>query len=280
MRRGCCDRPPFDVADAVREEGQAPSGSDTRIELPQRSGGGVTRVCEQLLPARCLRRVERGEVVTQHQHFPPHLDPRRHSLTGQAQRYRAHRAQVGRHVLAAAAIAARRAGDQHALHVAQADRESVELRLGQVLDVALAQCLPHPSVESPRLVLVERVVERQHRQRVHHGLEGGGRSGAHALRRGIGRGQRRKVELERLQLAQERIEFGVADNRRVENVIAVVVRLDLAPQDRGPLRGRRGNLRRPVARHAEAPPERISRRRAPGRESPPGRCACPRAPSR
>ena len=57
-------------------------------------------------------------------------------LDAQPERDRADRAQVRRDVLADVAVAARRRPHEHAVLVAQADREPVELELGGVLDRA------------------------------------------------------------------------------------------------------------------------------------------------
>ena len=63
------------------------------------------------------------------------------------------------------------------------------------------------------------------------------RLAAHALGRRVGRDELRVLLLERAQLAQQRVELGVADDRIVEHVVAVVVRVDLAHELRVPLGG-------------------------------------------
>ena len=73
LRRRARGGSPVDVADAVGEEGQTASGGDPRIELPQCAGGGVARIDEQLVAPRRLRRIERREITTQHQHLAAHL---------------------------------------------------------------------------------------------------------------------------------------------------------------------------------------------------------------
>ena len=76
------------------------------------------------------------------------------------------RAQVGRDVLARAAIAARGPQDEDAVLVSQADRQAVDLELGHVgrsgLAVGQPEAATHPRVEGPQLVGIEGVGQRQH----------------------------------------------------------------------------------------------------------------------
>jgi hypothetical protein len=84
--------------DAVGEEGKAALRGKARVELPQAARGGVARVHERLLAQLERALVDRLEVAARHQHLAAHLEELRRLARVQAQRDRAHGAQVRRHV--------------------------------------------------------------------------------------------------------------------------------------------------------------------------------------
>jgi hypothetical protein len=218
---------PFHLAETIGEEPQRASGGDLRIELPQAACGRVARIHELLVATTALPGVHALEVGAQHQHLAPDLQPAGRRGGTQTQRNAAQGAQVGCHVLPGGAVAPRRALRQRAVLVHQAHRKPVELRFAVVRDRLDPERLPDAPIEGLHIRLVESVVERQHGHAVGHGAEGRLRRGADAPGGRVRRREIRILGLERLQLAEERVEVGVGDRRRVEHVVAVVVRLDV-----------------------------------------------------
>ncbi len=121
----------FDHAERVGVERQRTLRGDARIELAQAAGGGVARIDQRLdLAVRRARRfVVRLEAGARHVDLAAHFQHLGPACATQPQRDRLDRAQVRGHVLAAFAVAARRAAHELAVFVAQADREAVEFRL-------------------------------------------------------------------------------------------------------------------------------------------------------
>ena len=118
-----------DLAPGVGEKGERTPRGDARIELAQRTGGGVARIGEGRLARRGLPGVQRGEIGMAHVDFAARLENARRAL--QAVRDRLDRAHVGGDVLALEAVAARRRLDELAVFVAQIARQAVDLRLGR-----------------------------------------------------------------------------------------------------------------------------------------------------
>ena len=157
-------------ADRIAPEGQWSLGRDRGIKLPQRSGRRIARVhidgepgVETLL-VETLERLERDVALT------AHLDQRRRVRIIERQRYRPDRADVGRDVLAALAVAAGDGSLEQPVAVDERQRESVDLRLddehGLALVPGLGELLLEALVPGEELVVVARVGERQHRPQV------------------------------------------------------------------------------------------------------------------
>ena len=136
--------------------------------------------------------VDPRELRLGHEHLAPRLE--RGGL-GEAVRDRADRAQVGRHVLAGAAVAAGRADGEPAALVLEGDREAVDLELRDVGQLVRglrgggeAEAAADPGVEGAQLVVAERVGQGQHRPAVVDlGEPAARRRAADLLRRGVGR---------------------------------------------------------------------------------------------
>src|SRR5690606_27877007 len=126
----------------------------------------------------------------------------------QLPRHVAKRAQIGGHVLAFGAVAARRTEHEPALLIAERDRESVDLRLGHELD-RLRLVEPEETAHAPDelayVVLLEGVLERKHRPRVHDLAKAFGRRGPHPERRAVLPNQLRESGLDLLVAPAERI---------------------------------------------------------------------------
>jgi hypothetical protein len=168
----------------------------------------------------------------------------------------AQRPQVERDVLAGAPVAAGEAPDQPAVLVDQAHRQTVDLELGEV--VHIGPDLPgHPIDPGAQLVGLEGVVEAEHPLEVVMRRELGGEPPADELRRRVRSGQRGPALLDLLQLAEEPVEGGVVDGRRVQHVVAELVlahRLDQLAVPRPQLwRERRALLYRRVLRQLVGP---------------------------
>ena len=253
-------RQAFGLAQPVGEKAQRPLRGHARVELPQTAGRGVARIDELLLAAFALPRIHALEIGAHHQHFAAHLQPRRR-IAAQPQRQRAHGAQVRGDVLAGAAVAARRALHEGAMLVDEADGQAVEFRFAVVGDAFDAERLANAPVEGLDVVVGERVVERKHRDAVRHRPEGSHRRAADALRRRIGREQLGMLGLQRLEFAEQRIELGVGDRRRVEHVVAVVVAFDGLAQPSRALDGLGGRRHRAQTnrRCAAGPPAGMPR---------------------
>ena len=243
-------------ADRVAPHRERARGRYRRIELAYRAGRGVARVRERRLAGLRALLVEGGERRPGHIDLTAHLDQRWGILDPQWDL--PDRAQVLRDLLADLPIAARGAAGEDAVLVHEGDREAVDLRLGDVLDgldrrpIGRGQ-LAHAGVPGAELLLVAGVRQRVHRLQVPSGLELVERRGTHALGRRVGRQELGVLDLEVAQLVQQRVVVGVRDVRVVEDVVAAVVVLDLAPQLGGALlRGLLGRrcLTQPLARPA------------------------------
>ena len=116
---------------------------DLRVELAERAGGGVAGIGEGLLAVFLALGVERGKDLLGHVDLAAHDQARQ--LLRQRHGNGLDRAQIFRHVLAHAAVAARRAADEHAVAVLERDGQAVHLRLHAVLDVV--ELLAHLLVE-------------------------------------------------------------------------------------------------------------------------------------
>ena len=230
--------------DAVAEKAQLTRGGDARVELAQAAGGGVARVGEFLLAGVALARVQFGKIHLVHQHFTAHLQHPRDDAAVQPQRNRAHCADVDGDVFTGGAVAARGGLHEHAVLVAQTDRQAVELEFTGVVDWAVelagVQAFAHRAIEAVDVFRRKAVSQRQHRHAVNDLLELGNRRGADATRRRILGHAVRMHRFERLQLAEHAVVFGVGNGRRVEHVIGVDVAIQFGRQPRHALA--HGNL--------------------------------------
>jgi hypothetical protein len=182
------------------------------------------------------------ETGARHEHLAAHFQHLGPAFAAQAQRDRADRAQVGGHVLAGAAVAAGGAEHEHAVFVAQADGQAIQLGLGR--EQRLGPGLLDAAHEIAHF-LVRGIAQRKHRHCVADLGEAGGRHRADAAGGRIGRDQLRMGGFERLQLAHQAVVLGVRDVRVVEHVVAVIGVVDATTQI-GDLVGGRG-----IGRHGE-----------------------------
>ena len=235
-------RPAVVVAPAqlIDRHVQRALGGDSRILLAHRAGRRVTRIGEQ--PQRALAlgrqrlvllgdpRVHLLEALLGHEDLAAHLETARW-IALELVRHGRDAANVGRDVLAAPTVAARRRLHQPPLFVDQRDRQPVDLRLGDIgerLEVQQLRGAPPPLAQ---LVGVEGVAQAEQRELVLDHRKGGLLDlRADLLRRAVGGDQLRVALFEFAQLAEQRVVIGVADLRVVVDEIAAVVVSDLLAQ--------------------------------------------------
>ena len=149
-----------------------------------------------------------------HVDFAAHLADRRHGSALEPVRNVVQRFHVGGDVLALAAVAARRAGDERAVLVAQRHRQAVDLRLGGKRDLLRRRGKPQKAADAAdeidHVFLRKRVVEREHRHRVADFGETRRRRRTDPLRQAVLRPQLRKALLDRRITPPQRVVFGIA----------------------------------------------------------------------
>ena len=146
----------------VHERLQVAAGGDVGVDLADAARGGVARIDEARLARRLHLAIQLLKPGDREVNLTAHLEHVGQALRGRdLQRHAADRAQVGGHVLAGRAVAARGRALEPALGVGQADGQTVDLELGAVHDL-VADRGPHAPVEGPDLGLVEGVLEAEH----------------------------------------------------------------------------------------------------------------------
>ena len=232
-------RPAPDLAELVGPQRQVASGRDRRVLLAQRARRGVAGVHVAGQALALLFLVERVPRRDGHVDLAPDLQ----HVGGVARELLGDLGQgghVGGDVLAHPTVAPGGGLDVAALLVADGHRQAVDLQLADVVHRRI-RGLAQPTLEAGapghELLQLEGIVQRHHPNGVLDRGEGGGRRAADILRRRVGRGQVRELGLQGLQLTNEGVEVGVADQRVVERVVALVVEPNLLSQLLGPLGG-------------------------------------------
>ena len=224
---------PLDTAQAVGKESQRARSRYTRVELAQRTGGGIARVGKFLIAFFPLLAIELFEVRLEDQDFTPHFKQLWRIHRMKPQRNGLDRAQIGGHILAGVAVASRRTLNQDPVFIDQANRQAVEFGVHRIFHLFDTEPLPHAPVECRHFFILERIVEGKHGHSVGQlGKFGEGR-GANAPGGGIGRGKQRMFRLQSLQFAEQLVILGIRDFRLIQNVIQVVVPLDFPAQKMG-----------------------------------------------
>ncbi len=161
------------------------------------------------------------------EHLAAHFDPARRTAA-KAEWNRPDGAHVGRHVLAAGAVASRGADEQPAVPVGERDAQPVDLQLCDVPDRlgAEAGSLADALVERFQLVLAVGVVEAEHRRDVLDRREAFNGTTGHALRGRVGRDEIRILGLETFQLVEQAVELFVGNLGVAVNVVAFFVVAD------------------------------------------------------
>ena len=142
------------VLDQLVEPGrQLAAGGDGRVDLAERTGAAVARVGIQRQPGLLALGVDPLELGPRHEDLAARLERRG---LGQAAGDDRDRAQVRGHVLAGRPVAAGRTLGEPAALVAQADREAVDLELGDIAQLRgrfrggrESEPAPHPAHRTP-----------------------------------------------------------------------------------------------------------------------------------
>ena len=90
--------------------------------------------------------------------------------------------------------------------------------------------LTYPAVETDHILIIEGILQRQHRHDMPDLTEGTDRSATHALSRGCGIGPFGMRRLECRQLMEEAVVLGVGDQGRIEHIVGMVMALELPAQ--------------------------------------------------
>ncbi|MND61765.1 hypothetical protein D3C80_530270 [compost metagenome] len=202
------------------------------VELAQRTGCRVARVHIGLLAFGLHLGVERHEVALGHIDLTTNL----HHI-GRVRRQLVRDfldgPDIGGDVFARRAVTTRRRGLQPAVLVADRHGKPVDLRLGGKGDGIIRQ-MPEEAIdrthEIPQILFRKRIVERQHRPRMHDWRKGRKRREADFLRWAIGPHQRWKSRLDGIVAPLQRIIIGVRNLRRVLAVIKGVMASKLGRQ--------------------------------------------------
>ena len=222
------------VDELVGQEGQGARGTDRRVLLAQRSGGGVARIGEDLGPGRALGGVELLEVSLGEVDLAANLQaPAR---AGQLVGHVGDGAHVVGDVFAHPAVAAR--GRLHETTVTVGDRQGqpVDLGLDREDRRGVAEGLDHPVAPGAQFLDVKDVVEAQHRLGVAHRREH--RRGRRADAVALLAGELGVAAFDLAQLAHQGVVVGVGQHRRVVHEVGLGVAGDLLAQLGGARGGR------------------------------------------
>src|SRR5207248_6686632 len=199
------------LAPGIGEKAERTRGGDGRILLPQGARRRIARIGEDRVAGGLLPLVQREKGVLGHVDLAAHLANLRHVAAFQLLGHVLEGADIGGYVLTLRAIAAGRGGDQLTALVAQRHRQSVDLRLGGKIDLVVVTELEKTTDaagEFEHVLLGERVVERQHRQRVADLLEASRRRGTDFLRRRFRGDEFRKAGFDGIEALAQRVIFG------------------------------------------------------------------------
>ena len=241
----------FRPSHRVDPGGERARGRHPGIELSQRPGRGVPGVGERRLPARHPLLVQAGESGQRQVDLAPHLDGSREGsrVRPHGKWHRGDGPQVGGHVLADLAVAARRTDREAPAVIAQRHSQPVDLRLDDELQrrrtsgcrasrlsracahhpgrlfraSRLRRQLDGPGMPGPELLLVPGVRQRQHGLAVPHLTEDRQRLAAYSLRGRVGRHQLGMLRLQLLEFPVERVVLSVGDLGLIEHVVTVLV---------------------------------------------------------
>src|SRR5699024_1638081 len=145
----------------------------------------------------------------------------------QAGRNRAQGADIWRDIVADQPVAAGRGAVELSIDVGKSDRETVDFRLGDELEVGGTSETPDAVRPRLELLFVEDVAQREQGPRMPDFAEGRWRIAADALARGFLGDQLGMFFLDTAEFVEGSIIFGVGDAGRIEHVVLVGVLVEL-----------------------------------------------------
>ncbi len=219
----------------VAEQRQRARGGEGRVQLAQRPGGSVARVEVERLAGLDQPLVEGYEIADVHKDFAAHGQVGRRLRTVGVERdahgHGADRAQVGGDIFTHHAVAAGGALRKAPVAVVQHHRQAVDLGLQHKTGVRHALIhAQQPVVPGAHPVQVEGVAQAEDGGRVAHLLEFLRYHRPGALGGRIGRDPLGVFGLDLAQPEHQPVVLGVTDQRLVEHVVAVVVKMNFTAQ--------------------------------------------------
>ena len=231
--------PALHLPETVGEKRQRPAGRHFRIELADTAGRTVARIDQRFLAGRLRLLIEAFEIGALHVDFAAHFEHRGWHRSPQAERNLPDRPHIGSDVLARLAVAACRRLNQHTRFVAKIDGQTVEFQFGGIFHrrIALTQteflAYPHVKGKSTAVAVVGLGADRKHRHDMRHRPEHVERLATDPQGRRVRRPKFWMRRLDRLQLAKQTVVFRIRNQRRIENVILMVVLFDFPTQAAG-----------------------------------------------
>ena len=230
-----------DFTQTVGKETQGPLRRNRRVKLTHCARCGVTWVDEGFLAfhALCdllaLALIELFKIIAAHVDLTANFENVR-DINGQTNWYLSNGSNVLRHVFTGFAVPTRSGLHQHAVLVAQAHCQAVKFGFGHVFNRRVACCQTQLLANACVKILracgfrIRLGADAQHRQRVAPAGKTIQGLAADALCGRVRRDQLRMRGLQRLQLLEQAVVFGIGDLRIVQHVVAVRVRMQLAAQ--------------------------------------------------
>lgn len=193
--------------------------SDFGVELPQRTGRRIARVCKECLSPRLPRLVERMKNSFRHKDLSAHNETVRRIL--QLKRNGADGPQVFCDIFTCHTIAACGTTDKNTVHIFQGHRETVYLGLHGI--ACMFTAFTQLFVKGVQLLKGEQILQTLQRHLVLHRCEFAHRCSADPLCGRIGLGVLRIGSLQFLQPPQHPVVFKVCDFRPVQHIVEIVV---------------------------------------------------------
>ncbi len=120
---------------------------------------------------------------------------------------------------------------EHAVYIAQVDRQAVELQVDRVFHIVIdTQPVAHATVEGSDIRVFKAVVQRQHRHRMLYLFELRQRRSAYPQSRRIGAHQLWVLLLQRLQFPEQQVILGIRDAGIIQHIIGMRVTVQFFAQ--------------------------------------------------
>ena len=211
----------FDGTCGIDDGVQRAAGNFARVELFERTCGGVARIHERLASGLFFTPVEFGEAGAGHVDLTAHFEQVKG--VGEREGNGADGLDVGGDVIAYLAVAARGGACQESLLVEQGEGDAIDFGFDHIVPGLVGQLAVKERVEVDEIVAGVGLVEAHHGRAVANLLEGGEGRAADALRGRVGGEPLGVRSLEGFELSIERVIVGVADlGARVDIVEAVM----------------------------------------------------------